>query len=66
MRTQHYLRANTVHLGYSALFIHTVLLTCVQCAITVRTVQFICIKCYLCELGATSMFTVLRITHVGI
>ena len=41
MRTRHYLCANTVHLGYSALFIHTVLLTCVQCAITVRTVEFI-------------------------
>ena len=53
MRTWHYLCTNTVHLGFSALFTHTVLFTCVQCAISVRTTQFTCIKCCLCELRAT-------------
>ena len=51
--TWHYLCTNTVHLRRSALFIHTVLFTCVQCAISVRTMQFTCIRCYLYELGAT-------------
>ena len=53
LRSWHYLCTNTVHLWCGALFIQTVLFTCVQCAISVGTVQFICIKCDLCELGAT-------------
>ena len=55
MRTRNICAHNTIHLGCSALFVHTVLFTCVQCAINVRTVQFICIKCYLCELGGTCL-----------
>ena len=49
---------------WGAHFIHTVLFTCMQFAISVRIVQFICIKCYLCELGATWMLTMLGNTHV--
>ena len=44
--------------------IHIMLITCVQLFINVRTVQFICIKCHLFELGATLKLTMLRIIHV--
>ena len=54
MRTWYCLCTNNVHLDFSApLFTQIVLFTCVQCVINMRTVEFICIKCYLCELGAT-------------
>ena len=50
--------------GCSALFINTVLLSCVQCVIYVRTGQLICTKCHLCGLGATSMLPMLKIIYV--
>ena len=64
MRTWQYLCTNTVHLGCSTPFRHTVLFTCAQCAISLRTVQLICIKCSLYELGATYVLTMLRNAHV--